>query len=80
MMSIDSKLQVFVCLREIILLLELGYLLFGASETLSKSVQGKDANLQEALTAVNLSTKGIEQTNYIITYMLIRLTVLEMWV
>ena len=35
--------------------LKLGYLIFGASETLSKSLQGKDTTLQEALAAVNLA-------------------------
>lgn len=35
--------------------LKLGYLLFGASETLSKSLQGKDTTLQEALLSVNLA-------------------------
>ena len=37
--------------------LKLGYLLllFGASETLSKSLQGKDTTLQEALSSVNLA-------------------------
>ena len=35
--------------------LKLSYLLFGASETLSKSLQGKDTTLQEALSSVNLA-------------------------
>ena len=35
--------------------LNLGYLLFGASETLSKSLQGKDTTLQKALLSVNLT-------------------------
>lgn len=35
--------------------LKLGYLLFGASETLSKSLQGKDTTSQEALSSVNLA-------------------------
>ena len=34
--------------------LKLGYLVFGASESLSKSLQGKNTSLQEALSAVNL--------------------------
>ena len=33
--------------------LKLGYLVFGASESLSKSLQAKDTSLQEALAAVN---------------------------
>ena len=33
----------------------MGYLIFGASETLSKSLQGKDTTVQEALSAVNLA-------------------------
>lgn len=37
--------------------LKLGYLVFGASETLSKSLQGKDTSLQEAISAVNLAKK-----------------------
>ena len=36
--------------------LKLGYLIFGASKTLSKSLQGKDTTLQEALSAVSLAT------------------------
>lgn len=35
--------------------LKLGYLLFSASETLSKSLQGKDTTLQEALSSVCLT-------------------------
>ena len=35
--------------------LKLGYLLFGASETLSKLLQGKDTTLQEALLSVSLA-------------------------
>lgn len=35
--------------------LKLGYLIFGASKTLSKSLQGKDTTVQEALSAVNLA-------------------------
>ena len=35
--------------------LKLGYLIFGASETLSKSLQGKDTTIQEADAAVNLA-------------------------
>ena len=35
--------------------MKLGYLIFGASETLFKSLQGKDTALQEALAAVNLA-------------------------
>ena len=35
--------------------LKLCYLIFGASETLSKSLQGKGTTLQEALAAVNLA-------------------------
>ena len=35
--------------------MKLGYLLFGASETLSKSLQGKDTTLQEALSSVRLA-------------------------
>ena len=35
--------------------LKLGYLIFGASETLSKSLQGKDTTIQEAVAAVNLA-------------------------
>jgi len=34
--------------------LKLGYLLFGASETLSTSLRGKDTTLQEAVSSVNL--------------------------
>ena len=34
--------------------LKLGYVIFGASETLSKTLQGKDTTDQEALSAVNL--------------------------
>ena len=35
--------------------LKLGHLVFGASETLSKSLQGKDTTLQEATRAVGLA-------------------------
>lgn len=35
--------------------LKLGYLIFGASETLSKSLQSKDTSVQEALNAVNIA-------------------------
>lgn len=35
--------------------LKLGCLIFGASETLSKSLQGKDTTVQEALSAVNIA-------------------------
>jgi len=35
--------------------LKLGYLMFGASETLSKSLQGKDTTIQEAIGAANLA-------------------------
>ena len=35
--------------------LKLGYLMFGASETLSKSLQGMDTTIQEAIGAVNLA-------------------------
>ncbi len=35
--------------------LKLGYLIFGTSESLSKSLQGKDTSLQEALSEVNLA-------------------------
>ena len=35
--------------------LQLGYLLFGATEQLSRALQGKDTTLQEAVTAANLA-------------------------
>ena len=35
--------------------LELGYLVFGAAETLSNTLQGKDTSIQEAVAAVNLA-------------------------
>ena len=35
--------------------LKLGYLLFGATEQLSRALQGKDTTLQEAITAANLA-------------------------
>ena len=35
--------------------LKLSYLIFGASETLSKSLQGKGTTLQKAFAAVNLA-------------------------
>ena len=35
--------------------LKLGYLMFGASETLSKSLQGKDTTIQETIGAANLA-------------------------
>lgn len=35
--------------------LKLGYLIFGASETLSRSLQGKDTSIQEAISAVSLA-------------------------
>ena len=34
--------------------LKLGYVIFGASETISKTLQRKDTTIQEALSAVNL--------------------------
>ena len=36
--------------------LDLGYLLFGAAEEVSKCLQTKDISLQEALSAVNLTS------------------------
>ena len=48
-----------------LLRLKFGYLLFGSSETLSKSLQGKDITLQEALSSVDFAraffTEGKEQ-------------------
>ena len=35
--------------------LKLGYLLFGAAEQLSRTLQGKDTTLREAITAANLA-------------------------
>ena len=35
--------------------LKLGYLLFGATEQLSRALQGKDTTLQETITAANLA-------------------------
>jgi len=37
--------------------LELGYLVFGAAETLSNTLQGKDTSIQEVVAAVNLAKK-----------------------
>ena len=39
--------------------LELGYLVFGAAETLSNTLQGKDTSIQEAVAAVNLAKNFI---------------------
>ena len=39
----------------------LGHLVFGASETLSKTLQGKNTSLQEALSAVNLAKSFCQQ-------------------
>ena len=41
--------------------LQLAYLLFGASESLSRSLQVKDLSLQEALSAVNLAKSFYER-------------------
>jgi len=41
--------------------LQLLYLLFGASESLSRSLQAKDLSLQEALSAVNLAKSFYER-------------------
>jgi len=41
--------------------LQLSYLLFGASESLSRSLQVKDLSLQEALSAVNLAKSFYER-------------------
>ena len=35
--------------------LQLGYLVFGAAETFSNTLQGKDTSIQEAVAAVNLA-------------------------
>ena len=35
--------------------IELGYLVFGATESLSNTLQGKDTSFQEAIAAVNLA-------------------------
>ena len=41
--------------------LKLGYLIFGASETLSKSLQGKDTTMHEAVRVVNLAKRFYER-------------------
>ena len=41
--------------------LQLAYILFGASESLSRSLQAKDLSLQEALSAVNLAKSFYER-------------------